>query len=511
MKSWRGKEAIFEILVEFGVRFVFGNPGTTEIPLLDMFAERDDLQYILCLHEAVAVGMAHGFAAASGQPAFVNLHAAPGVANAMGNLYNAFRAGVPMVVTAGQLDQRIHVFEPPLWADVASLARPFVKWSWEVRTAEELPLVLARALKVTMDAPQGPVFISLPMNLLDEALTAGLQVPRRSRVPTHPDPATVEQAAEILVQAERPVIIAGDGVAKAHAVPAMIRLSEAIAAKVYAERMPHRIAFPTSHPLYQGPIGFQESEIQSRLAEADVILLAGTNRIIPVVYRGGPLVPPGSRVIQVDEDAWEAGKNMPGAISITADVGASLEMLTDKVLQKVAPRRESVTRRRSALEQQASERRSVVEQEVARTWDQVPISLPRLVRELRQALPDDGIVVDESSTSSLALHRYFEFPHEDAYFGIKGGSLGYGLPAALGVKLARPERPVVAFIGDGATLYAPQALWTAAHYNIPVTVIVCNNGGYRILKEGFRSYGGAAARTAAFVGCDLTDPPLDWF
>ena len=510
MRSWRGKEAILEILTEFGVRFVFGNPGTTEIPFLDMFARRKDLQYILCLHEAVAVGMAHGFAAASERPAFVNLHATPGVANAMGNLYNAFRAGVPMVVTAGQLDRRIQIFEPPLWSDLTSLVRPFVKWSWEPRTAEELPLVLARALKVAVDVPQGPVFISLPMNLLDETFTAELQIPSRSRGPTHPDPAAVDQAAQVLAQAERPVIIAGDGVAKSHAVPAMIRLSEAIAAEVYAERMPHRISFPTGHPLYQGPIGFHASEIQSNLAGADVILLVGTNRIIPVVHHGGPLIPFGSRVIQVDEDAWEAGKNTPGAILITADVNASLEMLAEKVVEKVAPRRDLINRWRSALEQRANARHSLVEQEVAETWNREPISLPRLIREMRRALPENGIVVDESSTSSLALHRYFEFPHEDTYFGIKGGSLGYGLPAALGVKLARPERPVVAFIGDGAALYVPQALWTAAHYNIAITVIVCNNRSYRILKEGFRSYGGAVAKTNAFVGCDLVDPTVDF-
>ncbi|MDR5694516.1 MAG: thiamine pyrophosphate-binding protein [Armatimonadota bacterium] len=510
LKKWKGKEAIVEILAKFGVRYVFGNPGTTEIPFLDALAERDDLQYILCLHDAIAVGMAHGFAAASERPALANLHAAPGVANAMGSIYNAFRAGVPLVITAGQSDQKLQALEPPLWADIATLVRPFVKWSWEARTAQELPLVMARALKVATDTPQGPVFLSLPMNLLDEEIAGEIPIPRISLAYASPGPGSLDEAAQVLAQAERPLIVAGDGVAKAHAVRSLVRLAETIAAKVYAERMPHRIAFPTGHPLYFGPIGFQEMEIQANLADADVILLAGTNRIIPVVYQGSPLIPPGAKVIQVDADPWEAGKNVPGGIVIVANVRATLEILTHKVEQKLAGKKELIMHRRSALETMAIHRKKALEEEVEQAWDNVPISISRLVRELRHALPGDAIIVDESSTSSLGLHRYFEFPHENTYFGIKGGSLGYGLPAALGIKLARPQQPVVAFIGDGAALYLPQALWTAAHYGIAVIILICNNFGYRILREGFRNYNGAASRNDKFIGCTILEPMVDF-
>jgi len=277
------KVAMFEMLRARGVRHVFGNPGTTELNFMEMFADYPDIQYVLALQDAIPVGMAYGYAQATGQPAFVNLHITPGVANGLGNIFNAYRAKVPLVVTAGQVDTRMILQEPSLWSDLARLASPFTKWSYEARAPEDVPPALARAFKTAAAAPAGPVFLGLPMDCLDGEVP-GPAPWFELETETHPAPAVIERIATALAEARDPVLVVGGGAATARARTALVRIAEAIGARVYGERLPTRSAFPTDHPQYLGMAGLALPELQAELGAADVVVLAGARKFAGLLY-----------------------------------------------------------------------------------------------------------------------------------------------------------------------------------------------------------------------------------
>jgi len=249
-----GKRAFLDLLRQEGVKVMFGNPGTTELPLMDAFAVETDIRYILGLQEAALMAMADGYAQASGELAVLNLHVAPGLGNAMGMLYDAMKANSPVLVTAGQQDLEYIVAEPVLTADLATLARPFVKWSAEVHRAEDLPIYVHRAVKTALAPPTGPVFLSLPGDILKNDAEINMLEPTRIATRIRGDADAVAAAAEMLAKAERPVIIAGDAVTQSCAHKELVALAEMIAAPVYAEFIPNTASFPASHPLYRGTI-----------------------------------------------------------------------------------------------------------------------------------------------------------------------------------------------------------------------------------------------------------------
>lgn len=505
----RAKDIFLRLLTEAGVDVLFGNPGTTEFPLMDALADVPELRYYLGLHDAVAVGMAHGHTLVTGRPAAVNLHAGPGVANAMGNLYNAYKSGVPLIVTAGQVDTRIHLHEPPLWADTVKLAATVTKWAHEVTHPAGLPHATWRALTIALTPPVGPVFLSLPADVLDgsaEPVGVPFSPPARARMPSAD---AVSRVAEALQQAKRPVLVVGDGVAKAAAADAAVRLAETAALKVLAERIPPTIAYPTTHPLYFGTVGASGAAIAETLQDADVLIIAGASRLVPVVRSDAWVLSPHTTVIQIDEDPWELGKVFPYDLGIFAGIRETLDLVNQALdegegdgewRQRAAVRRESLARQTAAL----GERRL---REACAEADAEPIAVSRVVRELQSATAGRALVFDESLTSTRVLLEHHSFP-AGGFYGIKGTCLGWGLPAAVGAQLAAPDRPTVAFVGDGAAMYSFQALWSAVHYDAAVTVIVVNNRSYKILKEGMRSYRGGA--DGPYPAMDLDRPAIDY-
>jgi benzoylformate decarboxylase len=511
MTEMSGAQAMFEMMVREGVAYVFGNPGTTELPLMDLFAERSEIEYILALHEDSALGIAVGYAEASGTPAVVNLHTAPGLAHALGNLYNAKRAGTPLIVTAGQQDTRAMIQEPLLYGDMLEAVRQYTKWSWEARHASDIPVALARAFKVATTPPTGPVFISLPVNAMEER--AELELPALTRVSsarTRVDQATIERAARILASAGRPAIIAGDVCARAGAVGDVVQLAETLGALVYTEPLNSLMDFPTGHPLYGGPMFPNGKQTQAQLREVDVLLVLGVNMLAPLVYTGDRIIPSGIRIIQIDLDDRELGKNYPAEVAIRADIASAVEDLLQALAPLIAAAPEKVAGRREQIAARIAETRAKFGESSGPPSGDRLMSPSYVAREMRAAAAKDALLVDESVTSTAFVRSTFELSEPNSYFYAKGGSLGLGIPEAIGVKLARPDRQVLCAVGDGSAMYSIQALWTAARYKIGVTFVVFNNTSYMILKGGLTAMQGASARRGVFTGMDITEPEIDF-
>ncbi|HWP42184.1 MAG TPA: thiamine pyrophosphate-binding protein [Blastocatellia bacterium] len=511
MAVMTGAQAMYEMMAREGVRYVFGNPGTTELPLMDMFAARDEIEYILALHEDAALGMAAGYADATGRAAVVNLHTNPGLAHALGNLYNAYRAGTPLIVTAGQQDTRALIDEPLLTADMVELARQHSKWAWEVRHASEVPACLARAFKIAETPPTGPVFISLPVNVQEES--ADMEMPAVTRVAwrARGDRESIRSAAALLASSQNPAIIAGDGCARSGAMDALTSLAELIAARVYAEPLNALLSFPTGHPLYAGPLFANAKQTQAQLEGSDTILIIGASNLSPLVYTGQRLIPSGARLIQINADDRQLGKSFPAEVAILADPRSALEDLSEAFRSIVNDEaREALSRRRTLLTDRIVEARAKFEQQATAITEGGSMSPGFVAREMRLAADARAVLVDEAVTSTAYVRTLFTLSEPNSYFYAKGGSLGLGLPAAVGVKLALPDRQVICAVGDGSALYSIQALWTAARYKLAVKFVIFNNTSYMILKGGLLAMQGAAMKRGVYPGMDLTDPEIDF-
>jgi benzoylformate decarboxylase len=511
MPKMSGAEAMFEFLVREGVRYVFGNPGTTELPLMDLFAARDEIQYILALHEDSALGIAAGYAEATGKPAVVNLHTNPGLAHALGNLYNVHRTGTPLIVTAGQQDTRSMIDEPLLYADMLELARQHTKWCWEVRHAAEVPTALARAFKIALTPPTGPVFLSLPVDVMEER--AEIEFPPVTRIGSRirGDLSQLKEAAALLSQAKNPAIIAGDGCARSGAFHELVKLAETIAARVHSEPLNALLVFPTSHPLFAGPLYPNAKQTRGLLEGVDLILAIGVNNIVPLVYTGTEMIPEGVTMIQIDAGEHELGKTFPAAVALLADPRSAIQELTEMLIPfATGPGAEMIERRREMLMAHINNARSKFAANASEASADGPISPAYVAREMRLAAKPDAVLVDESVTSSAFVRTLFTLTEPGTFFYAKGGSLGLALPEAVGVKLAMPDRQVICSVGDGTALYTIQGLWTAARYGLAVKFIVFNNSSYMILKGGLLAFNGAAAERGVFPGMDLTEPEIDF-
>lgn len=510
MPTIPGKHALLEQLLADGHKYVFGNPGSTEIAFMDGLQDYPQLQYMLALHETVAVAMADGYARASGTPSFVNLHIAPGLANGMSMIYNAWKGGTPLVVTAGQQDTRFLLTEPLLSGDLARLARPWTKWSGEVTRGEDIPMALRRAFKVAQEPPKGPVFLSIPQDVLDQPVTEPITPTTHLSWRIRPDQEGIARAAALLANAERPCFLVGDQMAYAGGQAEVAALAELVGAPIYAGSN-REWNFPTNHPLYMG--GFTVLEgAREALKPYDVVLAIGTSWLFGTIwYEAGPAFPEGAQFIHIDFDSWEIGKNLPIAVGIKADPRLAAAELLDAVQQKISPGARQAGQKRTAdLSARKQTNRERAEQRAKAEWDAKPISPWRLAAELRDAIKPHTAFVGGGGTSARAPIGTLIDQTEPNSFFEGGAALGFPLPGALGVQLAMPDRPVVGLLRDGDAMYSIQGLWTAAHYNIPVTYVVINNAQYRILKLGMVYYLGETGRRSDFLGLDLNNPPLDY-
>jgi benzoylformate decarboxylase len=505
----RGRQVFMESLLAHGVEHIFGNPGTTEIPILDALLDYPRLRYIVALHEGVALGAASYHAQATGRPAVVNVHVAPGLGNSLGMLYNALKARAPLVVTAGQQDTRLRLRGPVLGHDLVAMAAPLTKWSVQVERADELALIMHRAVKIATDPPAGPVFVALPIDVMEQETDQGPLAPGRLHRAPAPDPAGVAEAAALLLGGRRPVIVAGDDAAPAAA--ELLALAERLGAAVWCEGIRARQVVPSRHPNFRLSLPFDAVAIRRALDEADVVLLVGGPFFEEVWYAPGSPLPPGAAAIHVETSPERLAHNLPVTVGLVSEPRAALAALRSAVereagdaFRAAAAARNEVLRALKAQDAQAQRARA------AKRWDSAPISMPRLMAEVESALPDDAIVVDEAITAGPDLARTIQFERAGDYVGARGGGIGQALPGAIGIKLARPDRPVVALSGDGSAMYSIQALWTAAHHDLAIAFVILNNREYRILKHNMDTYRQrfGAKPDRGYPNMDLVSPDL---
>jgi benzoylformate decarboxylase len=505
----RGRQVFMESLLAHGVEHIFGNPGTTESPILDALLDYPRLRYIVALHEGVALGAASYHAQATGRPAVVNVHVAPGLGNSLGMLYNALKARAPLVVTAGQQDTRLRLRGPVLGHDLVAMAAPLTKWSVQVERADELALIMHRAVKIATDPPAGPVFVALPIDVMEQETDRGPLAPGRLHRAPAPDPAGVAEAAALLLGGRRPVIVAGDDAAPAAA--ELLALAERLGAAVWCEGIRARQVVPSRHPNFRLSLPFDAVAIRRALDEADVVLLVGGPFFEEVWYAPGSPLPPGAAAIHVETSPERLAHNLPVTVGLVSEPRAALAALRSAVereagdaFRAAAAARNEVLRALKAQDAQAQRARA------AKRWDSAPISMPRLMAEVESALPDDAIVVDEAITAGPDLARTIQFERAGDYVGARGGGIGQALPGAIGIKLARPDRPVVALSGDGSAMYSIQALWTAAHHDLAIAFVILNNREYRILKHNMDTYRQrfGAKPDRGYPNMDLVSPDL---
>ena len=515
MSEMKGAEALVRTLEAAGVRYLFGLSGTSVIEVLDALVAHPGVRYVTGTHEGPVVAMADGYARASGETGVVNLHMFPGTANALGGIYNAQRDHVPLVVMCGEQDTRYsgrdgHTETP----DMVGVTRQLTKWSWAVPNAERLPEALVRALKTAAAPPRGPVYLAIPKNVLGQTVRAPLPDPGTFHVAraVDADPAEVERAAEALLAAQRPMIVAGSGLVAAGAVPAVVELAETVGAALVSEPYHAFLGCPTTHPLYfHDFMGVRPRSRPYGDAACDLVLAVESRVFMEQFYPVEPAIPPGTTLLHMHTDAWELSKIYPAAVGMVADPRLGLQSLLAAVRRGMTPERKRAceTRREAVAAAQAAWSRAEAER-AARDWDATPIKHWRLVKEMKAVLGDDILLVNEATTGKSYVNGLFPIPRPEDYFEHSSAFLGWGIGAACGVALARPGRRVALSIGDGCFNFGVQGLWSVARYRLPILIIVFNNRGYMSTKSRLHNLDGLAARRRTYFGSDLDDPLVDY-
>ncbi|HZY53433.1 MAG TPA: thiamine pyrophosphate-binding protein [Reyranella sp.] len=501
----RGRQVLMQTLVNHGVERIFGNPGTTESPLLDSLLDYPSLQYVVHLHEGVAVGSANFYAQASGKTAFVNLHVAPGLGNGIGMIYGALKNSSPMVVTAGQQDTRMRLRDPVLGHDLAAIAAPVTKWSVQVESADELGPILQRAFKIANEAPAGPVFVALPINVMEQETDIAPARPATLFDKSRPDPAGIAAMAKLLAAAKSPAIVAGDDVARAGADKTLVKLVDKLGAAVWFEGLRGRNSFPTDHAAYRGTLAFDAPGVAKQFANNDLVLLVGGPFFEEVWYAPGSPFPAGCKVLQIEAGSPRLAYNFAVEAGVLADIGAALE-----ALETALPKIDGAARRNEAMKAQREAEDSAQKARVEKAWSRSPTSMARCMAEIKAGAPKDVVVVDETITANLDLFKTFSFKGPGDYYSGRGGGIGQGVAGALGVAVAETKRPILCVSGDGSSMYSIQALWTAAHHDLPIVFVILANREYRVLKHNIDAYRARfeVKSNKPYAHMDLTGPVL---
>ena len=503
-----GRSAFLALLADEGVTHLFGNPGTTELPIMHALKDYPDLTYVLGLQEALVVAMADGFSRASGRLVACNVHVAPGLGNAMGSLFNAKFTGTPMILTAGQQEQGHGLTEPLLYAPLVPIAEPLVKWAVEVTRLEDVPRVVRRAAKVAMTPPTGPVFISLPGDILNAEAGIDLGAATRIETRTRPVDGVLDRLVQRLLRAERPVIVAGDEVVKSDALSAAAAFAETLGCPAYQQSAPYGAHFLSEHACYAGSLSRDQRQVRALLEKFDLMIVLGADPLRMSVWSETEPLPPNLPVVHIGLLDWDMGKNFAAELAVRADLRETLEALTPLLRKNGC---DKLTRRAkaglAALSQQNwSAKRKDLSRRLELRAKTKPIDYDWLTLEIAKALPADAVVVNEGLTSARHLTDLVPYRDRYGFHALASGGIGWGLPAAVGVALAQAPRPVCCYAGDGSAMYSIQALWTAAHHKLPITFVIANNGGYRIIKQRLLSFHG----NNQFIGMDFANPAIEF-
>ncbi len=503
-----GRSAFLALLKSEGVTHLFGNPGTTELPIMHALAEHPDLTYVMAMQESLVVAMADGFSRATGQLVAANVHVAPGLGNALGSLYNAKFTGTPMILTAGQQEQGHGLMEALLYGPMVEMATPLVKWAVEVTRLEDLPRIIRRAAKIATTPPMGPVFISLPGDILNMEGPVDLMTSSRIETRVRPSEDIVKRLAVRILKAERPVMIVGDEVVKSDAFAEVEALALAIGCPVHQQTIAYGAHFPSRSPVYLGALTRQQPTTRKLLEPYDLMIAVGTDPLRMSVYSEVSPLPEGLPIVQFGLVDWDMAKNFSVEMAALGDVRETALALAAQLVANGGAKLQALAKRRVAAlaGKNWNAKREALAAQITAASAGKPINPDWLALQLTEAMPKDAILVDESLTSGRYIGALHEYRDRHNFHGLASGGIGWGLPAAVGVALAQPKRRVAAYVGDGSAMYSIQSLWTAAHHKLPITFVIPNNGGYRIIKQRLTAFHGSRA----YVGMDFADPPVDY-
>jgi len=503
----KGRDIVLDILESEGVTHIFGNPGTTELSLVDALKKRDSIEYVLGLQEATVVGMAEGYARATNRPAFVNLHATAGLGNGLGALSNAAYTNVPMVITAGQQDYRHIIDDPWLTGDLVGLAKPLTKWAHEVRSIDELGTILRRAFKDANTFPKGPVFVALPCNFMDEETAE--PTPPKSTVHAAAIASGLEDLEAYLrkPKPEEIAIIAGDEISFSNALGEVVECAEKLGADVYGAPVHDGVVFPTKHPLWRGMLPPVASTIKAKLQNYKTIFLIGDRNFMAYVYSPDSPVPDDVTLLHLSADPETVAMTFATQCGLVGDIKNSLRKLLDDM---EVPHAQSAKERIKGLALEKAKLGKPHITAMRQKFSRKPIQPVTAAFAIADSLPRGSVVVDEAPATMNHIRTYYRAEKRLEYNFSKGGGLGWAMPAAVGMSLARDKARTICLIGDGAAMYSPQALWTAAQLKLPITYIVINNTEYGVLKNYLRGNYPDKDNQEHFIGMDIIEPAIDY-
>ncbi len=485
----RGRQVFMDSLVAHDANAIFGNPGTTENPVLDSLSDYPSIQYYVALHEGVAVCAAAFYALASGRTAVANIHVAPGLGNAIGMMYGALKACAPVVVTAGQQDTRMRLRDPILAHDLTAMAAPVSKWTAEPRNAEEIAPLMRRAFKIANDAPAGPVFLALPVDVLEQEtdIAAATSGALYAEIPPAAD--GIEQLSELVLSSSNPAIIAGDDIAAQGANAALAQLAAISGASVYVEFLRAQLSIAMTHANFCGRIPIENARIRELLAPHDLVLMIGGPFFEEVWFDPVNCFSEDTRVAQIETSPSRLAHNFSLSVGIVGHLSTSLDALVNAITARqndtyVAAAAERNTR----LKTRKGEKSAALAARLEEFRAARPMPAFVALHEIAQALPSNAIVMDEGITASFEAPDEFPLEARGDYYAGRGGGIGQGIAGALGIAVAQPKRPVVAISGDGSAMYSIQALWTATHHALNIVFVIASNREYRVLKHNLDIY-----------------------
>ncbi|MBI49763.1 MAG: hypothetical protein CL781_00315 [Chloroflexi bacterium] len=480
-----GKMALLEMLKAEGVTHIFGNPGTSEAPIIDMLPDYPEFTYIMALQESVAVGMGEAYARATQKPSLVSLHVDSGLANGIALMLDALNSGTPMVVTSANYDIR-KVVEGT--TDLAELVKPVTKWSIQLTHPDQIPGAIRRAFNEANTHPKGPVYIGLTANALEDSAEMNIIPSRYTSDKIRPDLDSIEQAADSLIKAENPVLIVGDRVSDDDAVGEAVRLAEMLGLPAYQFRGAE-VSFPTTHKQYLGILNLRNSANRESLKACDTVIAVGMNAFEELFYWGDVILNEESTLIHIDSSAVNIGKSEPTNIGIISHCKMGLQELNHNVSDKMRTIDSSIIEKRlqRTLDEKKYKQDSFVES-TKNKWDDKPMSVARMMHEFVAGLPENAVVVDDSISNRAIVREYLEGIERGDIVGYRGQSIGGGIGVTMGAQCGYPDRKVFGLIGDGSAMMTVQGLWTAVNDNIPCVFVILNNGMYRVLKVNFNIY-----------------------
>ena len=501
-----GKHALLQMFVAEGVNYVFGNPGTSETPMMTILPEYKDLDYILVLQEGVAVGMAEGYGRSTGTVPLVSLHIDNGMANGLSLMIDQLRSGTPMVMTAGNKDIRKL---GPGRSDLAELARPFAKWSAEITHAGQVPSVIRRAFQEAKTSPTGPVFVGMSANAFDDIADVNIQPSTDVVQNSSTDPNTLEEVCDLLSTASKPIMIIGDRLNGAN--QAAVKLAETAGIPVYGHGS-FEVNFPATHPLWQGNLSVRNPDAVKAIRSADLIIAAGCTVFDDFFYQAEDIIPKSAKLVHIDSDPSSVGKSEPSDIAILAAPSEVITQLAESVSYEfTGTKAEEAALRVKDAASVSSARREAFAKSAMKQRNMSPMSPSTFAATFADALPSDATVFNDGISTGGLIFEAMSPDERGSYYAIRGGAIGWGMGATMGVQLGQPDRPVVGVMGDGTAIMTIQALWTAANSNIPAVFVICNNRSYRILKLNSNVYHRMQGLQTpeSYVASDF-DLPLDF-